>query len=140
MKRDTLLVAWHGASENERKAMAAVLQAIADNRSESVKWSSSETLRKKPVVEIFAAARRGEAIDVHFIYDFRIGRWAQSGSDWDEHHIHVGHATFLGGHLVSRTIEPDMVTIAESWCDSYDEAPAVDARRATAIAGLEKAQ
>ena len=58
MKRDTLLVAWHGAIENDRKAIAAMLRAIADGHGEDVKWSSIDTLGKKPVVEIFADVRK----------------------------------------------------------------------------------
>jgi hypothetical protein len=120
--------------------IVTALQAIADDHGEAVKWGSGERLGKKPIVEIFAAAREGETLVVHFIYDFRIGRWAQSGSDWDEHHIHVGHAGFRGGALVSHLIAPDVVTIVEYYCDSYDEAPAVNARRAKAIAKIEKEQ
>jgi hypothetical protein len=138
MKADTLLVAWQAAGEDERKAIVTALQAIADEQGEAVKWSGIDRLSKKPVVEVFAAAREAERLVVRFIYDFRIGRWAQSGSDWDEHHIHAGSAIFCDGALVSHLIEPEMITIIEYACDTYDEAPAVNERRARAIASLSK--
>ncbi len=136
MNPDMLLVDWQGASENKRKPIVAALQAIADGHGEAVKWSGVDSLSKKPVVEVFAATREGETLVVHFIYDFRIGRWAQSGSDWDEHHIHAGHASFRKGALISHLIAKHEVYIQERNCDSYDEAPAVSARRAEAIARL----
>jgi hypothetical protein len=75
--------------------------------------SSGDRLGKKPIIEIFVAVREGGTLVVHFIYDVRIIRWAQSEAYYDEHYIRVGCACFRSGALVSHSTVPNVVTVVE---------------------------
>ena len=43
----------------------------------------------------------GDRFEVSYLLHFRLSCYAQSGSDWDEHHVLVAWAAFEGGALVA---------------------------------------
>ena len=96
---DGVLGPWLDASEEERRAIVAALQALADAEVRAVQPG------RKPVVEVFAARRVAGTLTVHFLYDFRLQ---------DEHHFHVGEAVCRDGAVVSHTIEKAMDTVSEN--------------------------
>jgi len=99
------LTAWDALPANEREAIVGALQRIADAEGESVKWSGVDTLSVLPTVKVSDATWEGDTLLVRFAYDFAIYRFAQSGSDWTELHVHTGEATCRGGEVLSHTLE-----------------------------------
>ena len=134
MTPDVLLGPWPGVPELDRRSIIASIQAIADREALAITSSGIASLSRKPIVDVFAARRDGDVLVVRLFYDFRVSYWAQSGSDWDEHHFHVVEAVCRGGSVASHTIAKDFDNIRELDCDSYDAESASRKRRAAAVA------
>lgn len=133
MTPDVLLGPWPGVPDLDRRSIIATVQGIADREAEAIKSSGIASLGRKPVVDVFAARRDGDSIVVRFFYDFRASYWAQSGSDWDEHHFHIVEAVCRSGSVVSHSISKDFDNIRELDCDTYDADAAAATRRAAAV-------
>lgn len=129
-----LLDAWNAT--DERAAILGVLSgsvhAIAAKRVQG-----PDSLHRAPVVEVYAAFRDGERLAVHFVVDFIIWTFAQSGSDYGYHDIHLGEAVFMGTDCVSETVaDAAHILIEEHDEPSYDPTVAVRRVRDAAIAAL----
>lgn len=127
---------WEQLGENERRPFRGLLQAIADYQVRAI-----DNFPKPLVVEVFASTLARDrftykkTLVLHFLFSHYLECFAQSGSDWDEHHFHVGVAKFVNGVLASVTIAHQVDNIPDSECAKYEIEPAVAAVRAAAIAG-----
>ena len=129
MTTDSLLTAWQDTPEAARRAIVAALQGIADAECAAFPRDLRETLKKEPLVDVYASRPQGRDLVVCFLYDFRIARWTISGSDWDEHYFQLGEARCHDGAVVSHTLVKEMRSIPEAECDDYDMAAALQQRR-----------
>ncbi len=132
MAIDEILTAWQDTPDATRRAIVAALQVIADAECAALPRDLRETLKKEPLVDVYASRHHGRDLVVCFLYDFRIARWTRSGSDWDEHYFQLGEALCRDGVVVSHTLVKEMRSIPESQCDAYDGAEAFQQRRKAA--------
>jgi len=129
--------AWDKLGEHERKPLRALVQTIADYQVDA------SSANGKPAEVHFIASRRALVgnRDVVLTLWFFFSRYeyvfAQSGSDWGEHHHWLGTAKFVNRRLESVTLAHDYDTLSESACDDYDEAAGAARAREAAIAKLE---
>lgn len=139
MSDESLLAPWNDRSPEERQAILATLQGIADQQVKRGAEAGMESLSRSPLVDVFAARHGVGGIIVHFLYDYRFWCRTISGSDWDEHHFHAGEAVCRQGAVVSHTLGKDVKTISEYDCPSYDEEAERRKRREAAVAAFRKA-
>ncbi len=92
------------------------------------------------VIDVIASMKSRRDFEITLVVHFFFSRYeqcyAQSGSDWDEHHFYVGEATFVGRELTSVNIVHTCHTISESSCPDYDREAGLAAARAEALAKL----
>ena len=130
--------AWTSRPEPERRTILAALQAIADAEAKAGATSGMDSLSRAPVVDVFAARPGEGGLVVHFFYHYRFWCRTISGSDWDEHHFHVGEAMCRDGKIVSHQLTKDIKTISEYDCSSYDGDEESARRREEAVAAWKR--
>lgn len=127
--------AWEKLSAHDQKPFRTLVQTIADHQVDA------SSLNGKPAVVHFIASKRVlENQEIHLTLWFFFSKYeyvfAQSGSDWGEHHHWLGTAKFVNRLLVSVTFEHDYDTLSETSTDDYDEAAGAARARENAIAKL----
>jgi hypothetical protein len=116
------LAAWRQASEIERAAILDALHAIGGARMREQQGRYPSAVAREPSIEVLAASRSGDRLEVTYLVHFRLSCFAQSGSDWDDHHVIVACAAFEGRALVAeRTISEQVKTIIDRDTDAYDD-------------------
>ncbi|MCA8923964.1 MAG: hypothetical protein KDD82_19295 [Planctomycetes bacterium] len=122
----------------DRVAIAGVLEAIAAKKLAELKFGMWGSARQGEL-EVLAAAADGPRWVVHFLFDVLCSHNAQSGSDWETHHVFVGRGVFSGGALSAEAVlEEERIPIYEQAgsTDHYDPRVAVHSVRAEALARL----
>jgi hypothetical protein len=130
--------AWEKMSEYDQRPFRKLVQFIADYQTDAA------ALHGKPAEVHFIASRHAVENDerkltLWFFFSKYQYVFAQSGSDWGEHHHWLGSAKFANGRLETVTMEHDYDTLTESGTDDYDEAAGAARARDAAIAKLAKA-
>lgn len=133
MAREALLAAWQALPAEEQRSILADLQQRADAEGEAEKESPWHGLSRRPAADVYSVRKIGETITVYYFYDFRVSHQAQSGSDWDEHHFHLGEAECRKGRVDSVKIAKEFHVIPEYSAPVYDEDAEVAKRRAAAV-------
>ena len=119
--------------------MGVELDAIADATLRELDGRYMGGVSRRPIVDVYAASKDGERLLVHFIFDFALYHYAQSGSDWDTHSIYLGEAVFIKGKLVSKSVSSAReLTVQEQQgsTDWYAPEPAMREIREQACAKL----
>jgi hypothetical protein len=128
---------WEKLGDYERKPFLALVQAIADYQVDA-KAHGGKPAELTVIASKLTSAP--ESFDFTLTIHFFFSKWqycfAQSGSDWGEHHHWLGTATFVGRRLASVTLDHTLVTLMETSCDDYDVAAGAAAAREQAIAKL----
>lgn len=132
-ERFVRLAAWREASEAERAAMLDALLAIGGARVRERQRRYPSSVTREPSVEVLAASRSGDRVEVTYLLHFRLSCFAQSGSDWDDHFVLAAGAAFEGGALVAeRAISERVEKIIDRDADAYDDdATVARVRKAT---------
>lgn len=102
--RFVLLAAWFDASEEERAAVHAALLASGRERAEERRRRYPSTVECEPTVEVLGAWRAPDRLQATYLLQFKLSYYAQSGSDWDEHHVVVASAAFDASELVGERV------------------------------------
>jgi hypothetical protein len=111
----------------------ARLRAIAD--AVDAAMSEGRWLRYEPRVEVYDERTEGERTTLDFVADHYEYNHAQSGSDWAEHLLCAGHATFEGERRVDVQVTSiDRRRLTESQDETYDARTALAAFRDAAAA------
>jgi len=85
----------------------------------------------KPIVEVYAERKVAEGVTLYFVASNYEYHFAQSGSDWAEHFLFAGHATFNGTTLVDAQLaSANKVRLTERQAEDYDHAAEFAAWRA----------
>jgi ornithine carbamoyltransferase len=107
-------------------AVYRALQAFADAAAEDVRASGMVSTVAAPVVDIVDDA--GD--DVIFVFDHQHAFRAQSGSDWDEHHLVIARATVGEDRATAiRVFDKRVESISERDVETYTrDAAAADLR------------
>ena len=131
------LAAWRATRLTERFAISGALLRIAGEHLARDEASCGGTVARKPSVEVFASWRSGDGLTVSLVFDHRLDVFAQSGSDWGNHHVRTADATFAGATLVrwaeTSTVKHD---VPERGSSDYDDRALARAVRDAAIVKL----
>lgn len=107
--------------------LAAVADAVDAAMSEG-RW-----LRFEPRIEVYDEATEGGRTTLYFVADHYEYNHAQSGSDWAEHLLCAGHATFEGERRVEvQVTSTERRRLTEREDETYDARSALAEFRAAA--------
>ena len=123
--RFELLLDRVGSSRDARTA------AIADAVDAAI--AGTQWRRYAPRVEVYDERTGSGRTTLYFVADHYEYHHAQSGSDWAEHYLCSGHATFEGERRVEAQVaSTKRIRITEREAESYDSAAALAEFRAAA--------
>jgi len=131
-----LRAAWSERSETDRKAfVASIVELIAAKlRTDTAPWYPGAS-QQEPHVQVHAAKQLNRRLTLCFVADHLTYCFAQSGSDWADHYIFVGEATFEEGSRVDESFAlVEHVRLSELEADAYDQDAVVATVRDAAIA------
>ena len=121
--RYELLLDRVGASREAR--IAAIADAV-DAAIAGARW-----IRYSPRVDVYDERADGGRTTLYFVSDDYEYNQAQSGSDWVEHTLCTGHATFEGDRRVEAEVaSTDRRRITEQSAETYDPSAELAALRA----------
>ena len=96
--------AWDALSDAERAPILAALRAIVDQRAEDDATASVYgRVYGEPRIELYDGTRDAEQLVLHYVFDFWLWCMAQSGSDWNHHHVYQATAEFANGALIGQS-------------------------------------
>jgi hypothetical protein len=123
--RFELLLDRVGSSRDAR--VAAIADAV-DAEIAGTRWT-----RHAPRVDVYDERTENGRTTLYFVADHYEYHQAQSGSDWSEHYLCSGHATFEGDRRIEvQVASPERRRLTESRDEDYDAAAELAARRAAA--------
>ncbi len=130
------LLAWNLRDESERMAIIAELIALVAAKLRADRAPDYPgALQQEPRIHVYAAAADDRRLTVHFVADHLLYCFAQSGSDWADHYIFVGDATFVDHtRAAARLARVETVHLSEHEADAYDPHAVVATVRDAAIA------
>ena len=109
-----------------REARIAVIADAVDAAIAGTSW-----MRCNPRVDVYDERADGGRTTLYFVADDYEYHQAQSGSDWAEHTLCTGHATFEGDRRVEMEIaSTDQSRITEQSAETYDPTAELAALRA----------
>lgn len=109
----------------------AQLAAIADGVDAAI--AGTTWTRYEPRVDVYDERTENGRTTLYFVADHYEYHQAQSGSDWAEHYLCSGHATFEGDRCLEVLIAwADQTRLTEKQDESYDAAAELAARRVIA--------
>lgn len=109
----------------------AYVAAITDGVSAAIAGTS--WTRYAPRVDVYDERTENGRTTLYFVADLYESHQAQSGSDWAEHYLCSGHATFEGDRRIEVQIaSADQTRLTERQDESYDAAAELAARRVIA--------
>ncbi len=133
-----LLATWHRLSESERSEVLAAIVSRVDTKLRESPFYPNR-LGAKPHVDVYGSRQElaQGPLTVHFVAHYLMYCFAQSGSDWAEHLIMTGEATFERASIIAASLTLVSASrLSESEFDAYDENRPVTQLRDAAIAKL----
>jgi hypothetical protein len=131
-----LLEAWNRLDVKAREACECAIAALvaAKLKADTPGWYPG-AMQNEPNVVVYAARGDGRQLTVHFVADHLMYCYAQSGSDWADHYIFTGEATFEGTTCTRSSFAlVEDVFLHELETDDYDQRAIAASVRDAAVA------